>query len=125
MAATGGTSGSREEDATSPSSSSSRHHLDEAATALSGLVCRVENLDGGTVVGELLRTADVLFCTLSTAGSSLMKGTARVDDMLVDEAAAATEPEVCVPFHLRPKRLLAVGDPKQVSRSVGRDSGSQ
>jgi senataxin len=41
-----------------------------------------------------------------------------VDDLIVDEAAAATEPMLCVPFHLRPKRLLAVGDPKQLGATI-------
>ena len=40
-----------------------------------------------------------------------MKQTRRIDDILVDEAAAATKPELCIPFHLQPTRLLAVGDP--------------
>ena len=69
-------------------------------------------------VAELLATARVVFCTLSTAGASIMKQTKRFDDMLVDEAAAATEPELCIPFHLRPQRLLAVGDPAQLPPTI-------
>ena len=63
-------------------------------------------------VQELLATAQVIFCTLSTAGASLLKQTRRIDDLYIDEAAAATEPELWIPFHLRPQRLLAVGDRK-------------
>jgi superfamily I DNA and/or RNA helicase len=47
-----------------------------------------------------------------------MKQTRRIDDLLVDEAAAATEPELCIPFHLQPTRLLAVGDPLQLPALV-------
>jgi hypothetical protein len=61
-------------------------------------------------VQELLATAQVIFCTLSTSGSSICKQMAGIDDLIIDEAAAATEPEICIPFHLRPQRMLAVGD---------------
>jgi superfamily I DNA and/or RNA helicase len=47
-----------------------------------------------------------------------MRKTSRIDDLIVDEAAAATEPELCIPLHLRPKRLLAVGDPLQLPATV-------
>ena len=39
-------------------------------------------------------------------------------DLFVDEAAAATEPEIIIPFHLRPNRLLMVGDPKQLPATI-------
>jgi len=73
-------------------------------------------------VPELLATARVIFCTLSTAGTSLMKRTRRVDDWIVDEAAAATETELLIPLHLDPMRLLAVGDPMQLPASVASPS---
>jgi len=69
-------------------------------------------------VSELLATARVIFCTLSTAGSSILKQTRRIDDLLVDEAACATETEICIPFHLRPQRMLAVGDPLQLPPTI-------
>ena len=69
-------------------------------------------------VPELLASARVIFCTLSTAGTSLMKNTLRIDDWIVDEAAAATEPELLIPLHLDPMRLLVVGDPRQLPASV-------
>ena len=73
----------------------------------------VESLDDmESPVAELLATARVIFCTLSTAGSSIMKQTRRIDDLLIDEAACATEAEICIPFHLRPQRMLGVGDRK-------------
>ena len=71
----------------------------------------IESLAGmESPVPELLATARVIFCTLSTAGASILKQTRKVDDLLIDEAAAATESEICIPFHLRPNRMLAVGD---------------
>jgi senataxin len=47
-----------------------------------------------------------------------MKNTTGIDDLIVDEAAAATEPELYIPFHLQPKRLLAVGDTLQLPATV-------
>jgi superfamily I DNA and/or RNA helicase len=78
----------------------------------------IKSIDPSEATSELLATADVIFCTLSTAGVSAMKATRQIDDLLVDEAPAATEPELCIPFHLRPKRLLAVGDPMQLPALV-------
>ena len=48
----------------------------------------------------------------------MIKRTAQIDDLIVDEAAAATEPELYIPLHLQPKRLLAVGDPLQLPATV-------
>jgi hypothetical protein len=36
-----------------------------------------------------------------------MQQTPPVDDLFADEAAAATEPEMYIPFHLSPMRMLA------------------
>ena len=74
------------------------------------LVEVLDNID--SPIPELLATAQVIFCTLSSAGSSLLKQTRGIEDLLIDEAAAATEAEICIPFHLRPVRMLAVGDRK-------------
>ncbi len=90
--------------------------LEKAFYYAEELVEAVNNID--SPVSELLATARVIFCTLSTAGSSLLKQTRRVDDLLIDEAAAATEAEICIPFHLRPLRMLAVGDRKFCSNVI-------
>ena len=39
-------------------------------------------------------------------------------ELYVDEAAATTEAELFIPLHLRPRRMLAVGDPNQLPASV-------
>lgn len=41
-----------------------------------------------------------------------------IQDLFVDEAAAATEAELCIPFQLYPSRMLAVGDPKQLPATI-------
>lgn len=84
--------------------------LEKAINHTEQLVDALDKID--SPVQELLATARVIFCTLSSAGSSLLKQTRGVDDLLIDEAAAATEAEICIPFHLRPLRMLAVGDRK-------------
>jgi AAA domain len=71
-----------------------------------------------TIWRQLLASADVIFCTLASSGGVILKNTPRIHDLIVDEAAAATEPELCIPFHLRPTRLLCVGDPLQLPATV-------
>ena len=91
----------------------------------------VESLKAGNsqlfyqINSQLVRTANVIFCTLSAAGSSIFKAHYQsedhrmtIDALIVDEAAAATEPELVIPFHLEPKKLLAVGDHKQLPATV-------
>ena len=85
---------------------------------LENLVSAILMLDPNVVVRELMESADVIFCTLASAGSSIVKHSSSIDDLIVDEAAAATEPELYIPFHLNPSRLLVVGDPLQLPATV-------
>jgi superfamily I DNA and/or RNA helicase len=66
----------------------------------------------------LLSSAHVIFSTLASAGNYFLKNAPPIDDLIIDEAAAATEPELYIPFHLQPTRLLAVGDPLQLPATV-------
>jgi hypothetical protein len=90
----------------------------EVSVGLDHVKKSISQLDQRTATQELLATAHVIFSTLSTAGVSAMKMTRRVDELFVDEAAAATEPEIVIPFHLRPGKMLAVGDPMQLPSTV-------
>jgi superfamily I DNA and/or RNA helicase len=68
---------------------------------------------------EILQNADVIFGTLASTGAAfLRKSIGQVEDLIVDEAAAVTEPEMYIPFVYSPKRLLAVGDPKQLPATI-------
>jgi len=68
---------------------------------------------------DVLGSAQVVFCTLASAGASIVKRALyQVDDLIVDEAAAATEAELYIPCTFRPFRLLAVGDPKQLPATI-------
>lgn len=89
--------------------------LRETIDRLIKTLARINERD---VTAELLSTAHVIFCTLASAGAVMLKQTYPINDLIVDEAAAATEPELYIPFHLKPQRLLAVGDPKQLPATV-------
>lgn len=68
---------------------------------------------------QILNSAHVIFSTLCSAGgSAMLKMTTPVDSLIVDEAAAATEPEMCIAFSHGPSKLLVVGDPKQLPATV-------
>jgi len=86
----------------------------ELELALADVTHEIQSLDEQKVVQSLLQSADVIFCTLSTAGNMPMRRTGQVNDLIVDEAAACTEAELLVPLHMKPERLLLVGDPKQL-----------
>lgn len=79
---------------------------------------QIELLDPVSVRNSLLSSADIIFSTLSATRSSVAKGTAKVDCLVVDEAAACTEPALYTPFHLSPGKMLVVGDPKQLPAVV-------
>jgi superfamily I DNA and/or RNA helicase len=77
----------------------------------------IKELPNDAVLSDLMLSADVIFSTLCSAASNVMKGKV-IDALIVDEAAAATEPDLYIPFHLKPSRLLVVGDPKQLPATV-------
>ena len=70
---------------------------------------------------ETLRRACVTFCTLASAGQSVMAALDRPDVLLVDEAAQALEPELAIAFTRHPRRALLVGDPAQLPASLTSD----
>jgi len=90
--------------------------VDTAINQIEQLLDAVDDYE--EAVPQLLSTAKIIFCTLSTAGASILKQTRKIDDLLIDEAACATESEIAIPFHLRPNRCLAVGDPQQLPATI-------
>jgi len=88
------------------------HDLD---CAFLSFLSRLGEIISQPAMKELVSTADVIFCTLASSGSCLLKKSRkRIDDLVIDEAAAASEVECCLPFFFSPKRLLIVGDPLQL-----------
>ena len=57
----------------------------------------------------------MIFCTLSVAGSHVVRNMPPVRYLIVDEAAQATEPESLIPLSLLPRGMLLAGDPNQLS----------
>ena len=102
-------------------SESSRKGGSHAAitNAIDRLLNEIQTWKNDSIWHQIICSAHVIFCTLSSAGTQVLKkATISVDDLIVDEAAAATEPELYIPFQFSPKRLLAVGDPRQLPATV-------
>lgn len=90
------------------------------ASKIDMLMNALNELPKTQVDKKLLTSADVIFCTLSSSGCSTLTNLAKpeIDDLIIDEAAAASEPELYIPFQFKPSRLLAVGDPKQLPATL-------
>ena len=98
-----------------------RKHGDESLYQLAKAAHKaIAKLPYDDWLSDLMGSADVILCTLCSSASKVMN-LARpetIEALIVDEAAAATEPDLYIPFHLRPSRLLVVGDPKQLPSTV-------
>jgi hypothetical protein len=92
--------------------------LEPIKKTLRDFIMEFRRLDAYEVRKRLMETATAVFCTLCSSGSKSVSFTKDFDDLIVDEAAAATEPDLYIPFQLHPKRLLIVGDPKQLPSVV-------
>ncbi|KAL3939190.1 MAG: hypothetical protein SGARI_001462 [Bacillariaceae sp.] len=66
----------------------------------------VKKLDEEVIVQSLLDSADVVFCTLSSAGSIQVERMKHVNDLIVDEASACTEAEMLIPLRTNPNKML-------------------
>ena len=93
-------------------------YCEQWSKLLEQLASEILLLNPSVVVRELMESAQVIFCTLASAGNSIVKHSSAINDLIVDEAAAATEPELYIPFHLNPSRLLVVGDQMQLPATV-------
>lgn len=85
---------------------------------INALVGCLERIKPDKIYNTLLNSADIIFCTLATAGGNVFARMNDIDDLIVDEAAAATEPELCIPLRFGAQRMLLVGDPKQLPATV-------
>jgi hypothetical protein len=92
----------------------------EILVTLGSLLTTIRDWKKEAIWHQLVSSARVIFCTLASAGAAVLKKSNFVaDDLIVDEAAAATEPELSIPFGFHPRRMLAVGDPRQLPAMVG------
>lgn len=89
--------------------------LEKALNYLSLNLRQMESI----IHAHLLDNANVIFCTLSSAGTRMIKRTQTIEGLIIDEAAAACEPETYIPFaSKRPEIAMIVGDPKQLPATV-------
>lgn len=66
---------------------------------------------------DILSRAKVVFCTLDGGGLPLLQETCdnKISYLIVDEACQITEPACLMPFRWNPKRVILVGDQKQLA----------
>ena len=68
---------------------------------------------------EIIRSAEIVCSTLSTAGSSLFSvSKTQFDTVIIDEASQAIEPSTLIALQHRCQRLVLLGDPTQLSPVV-------
>ncbi|CAH0473729.1 unnamed protein product [Peronospora belbahrii] len=67
----------------------------------------------------IIKNAQIVFCTLSGAGSvSMCEFAQDFDALIIDEAAQAVEASTLIPFKFRPQRVVLVGDHRQLPATV-------
>lgn len=68
---------------------------------------------------EIFQKAQVVGCTLSTAGAQeLMNARVTFESVIIDEASQCTETQAIIPLQFGCKRLILVGDQKQLPSTV-------
>lgn len=108
-----------EEDLLSVGSGSVNTSKATAIATVQAIMQAISEWKNDSIWQQLLGSAHLIFCTLASSGAVILKKSiVEINDLIVDEAAAATEPEMYIPFQYRPERLLAVGDPKQLPATV-------
>lgn len=66
-------------------------------------------------IEEFLTTAEIICCTLGSAGSEKLDRFIHMTEVvIVDEASQCTEPSNIIPFRFDPAKFVLVGDPKQL-----------
>ena len=72
---------------------------------------------------QLLFEAELVACTLSSSGQQqfldhILEHDIRFDAAIVDEAAQTTEPSTLIPIRYGCRKLILVGDPRQLPATV-------
>ena len=68
---------------------------------------------------DIISSAHVICCTLSSAGSLSMCDFAQTfDTVIIDEAAQTVEPSTLIPLKFQPNRVIFVGDHRQLQTVV-------
>jgi superfamily I DNA and/or RNA helicase len=72
----------------------------------------------GRIESHLLNCANIIFSTLITSGRDSIDEMLPIDYLLVDEAAQSVEAATMIPMRFQPKKVLLVGDTKQLPATV-------
>jgi hypothetical protein len=91
-----------------------------AEKCINKLIQKLRRIRKEQVAKELVSTANVIFSTLTSTGATYVKkGITNIGSVVIDEAAAATEPQLYIPLvNMKPKRLMIIGDPNQLPATV-------
>ncbi len=101
-----------------PALDQSRVHINRLRGVLLGVQATLQSLMAGEGRGPLdlmlMNQANVLFMTLSISGQQWLKEMKTPTTLIVDEAGQASEAETIIPLRLRPKKMILIGDVKQL-----------
>jgi len=98
---------------------------DQVVKHKDALTKALDLMDARAVTMSLLNKAQIIFGTLCGMGSPLVRGSLDAHDVIIDEAAASTESAATIALHTNPKRVLLVGDPKQLPAVVMSDTAAK
>ncbi len=90
----------------------------ELLTILNRLVDKWTRIGREALESYLLDGASIIFATLISAGRKTLLNMAPIDFLLVDEAAQSVEAATLIPMRFQPKKVLLVGDTKQLPATV-------
>lgn len=82
-------------------------------------------VDWKKLENEIILKSKVVCCTLNIAGSEklkMLKG--HVDVLIIDEACQSAEPSCIIPMEFNPKRIILVGDQKQLAATTFSNNAS-
>ena len=67
---------------------------------------------------QLLNKSLIIFATLNIVGRNLFKKIQSINSLIIDEAGQSVEAETLIPFAMKPKKFLLIGDTKQLPATV-------
>ncbi|EFA82214.1 DNA2/NAM7 helicase family protein [Heterostelium album PN500] len=76
------------------------------------------SLDTNSIRTLVLEDAEIIATTLSFSGSSILMKMNGFDIVIIDEAAQAVETSTLVPMQHKCKKIVLVGDPKQLPATI-------
>ncbi|GAM23838.1 hypothetical protein SAMD00019534_070130 [Acytostelium subglobosum LB1] len=76
------------------------------------------NTDTNSIRTVILEEAEIVATTLSFSGSTLLTKMSGFDIVIIDEAAQAVETSTLVPMQHKCKKIVLVGDPKQLPATI-------